>query len=79
MDDCYEYRCNSGVDATTDAIKPWSKDPLAFDGPLTRSRTKKFKQALNSYLEHIFKLSNHGNFNDDIDLKMVNLIALNKA
>ena len=68
-----------GNDATKDTIKPWSKDPLAFDGPMTRSRTKKFKQALNSYLEHILKLSNHENFKDDLDLKMVNLIALNEA
>ena len=68
-----------GNDATKDAIKPWSKDPLAFDRPMTRSRIKKFKQALNSYLEHILKMSNHEVFNEDINLKMVNLIALNEA
>ena len=62
-------------DAIHDASKTPSKDPLAFDGPVTRLRPKKFKQALNSYLEHIMKMASNGAFDDENSLKMVNLIA----
>ena len=73
-----------GNDATKDAIKPMRKDPLAYDEPITRLRTKKFKQALNSYLEHLMehlmKMVNDGAFKDDNNtLKIVSLIEVKQA
>ena len=39
-----------------------------------------FKQALNSYLEHVLKMANDGAFDDDNNaLKIVTLIAINEA
>ena len=54
---------------------------LAYDGPMTRLRTKKkFKQALNSYLEHLMKMVNNGAFEDDNNtLKIVSLIEVKQA
>ena len=66
-----------GDDATkTKAmIKPVSKDPLAYEGPTTRSRTNKFKQALLSFMEHVLKMTSNGVLNDDTTLKIVTLIT----